>query len=156
VDVETTRRREKQGLQLMAAVSRRAAQGCQGAELITYTLCMPRPRQALILIAVLLWQALSWATPFVVGEHAQRLAHLLIHEEVVDHHHHNDDSIHLQEADKDAVHLHADGGIQPVGLVVNLTVLVPPDLLASLPKTPNLCPPSVCLAGLLRPPQTVA
>jgi hypothetical protein len=117
---------------------------------------MPRPRQALILIAVLLWQALSWATPFVVGEHAQRLAHLLIHEEVVDHHHHNDDSIHLQEADKDAVHLHADGGIQPVGLVVNLTVLVPPDLLASLPKTPNLCPPSVCLAGLLRPPQTVA
>jgi hypothetical protein len=61
----------------------------------TYTLTMLRTHQALILIAVMLWQALSWVTPFVVQEQSQRLAHLVIHEEVIDHHHHHDESIHL-------------------------------------------------------------
>lgn len=40
----------------------------------TYTLTMLRPHQALILIAVMCWQALSWVTPFVVAKQSQRLA----------------------------------------------------------------------------------
>lgn len=117
---------------------------------------MLRTHKALLLIAVMFWQALSWATPFVVGEQSQRLAHLVIHEEVVDHHHHPDDSIHVQATDNDAVHLHADGGIQPVGLVVSTTTLAPMGRPASPPQVAALCPPSVCLDGLLRPPQTNA
>ena len=122
----------------------------------SYTLTMLRPHQALILIAVMLWQALSWVTPFVVNEQSQRLAHLVIHEEVIDHHHHHDESIHVQETDNDAVHLHADGGMQPIGLAACMTTLAAPALPAAPPQTASICPPSVCLDGLLRPPQASA
>jgi hypothetical protein len=122
-----------------------------------YTADMVRTRKALILIAVMFWQALSWVTPFAVQEQAQRLAHVVVHEGVIDHHHHhNDASIHVQDSDNDAVHLHADGGIQPVGLVVGMTSLAPLGLPASPPRAAALCPPSVCLDGLLRPPQAAA
>jgi hypothetical protein len=117
---------------------------------------MFRSRQALVLIAVMLWQALSWVTPYLVAEQAQRLAHLVVHEEVVDHHHHPDDSVHVQAADNDAVHLHADGGTQPVGLVLGMTTLAPLGPPASPPRAAVMCPPSVCLDGLLRPPQAAA
>jgi len=40
----------------------------------TYTLTMLRTHQALILIAVMFWQALSWVTLFVVAKQSQRLA----------------------------------------------------------------------------------
>ncbi len=122
----------------------------------TYTLTMLRPHQALILIAVMFWQALSWVTPFVVDEQSQRLAHLVIHEEVIDHHHHHDESIHLQEAGKEAAHLHADGGMQPIGLAACITTLAAPALPAAPPQTASICPLSVCLDGLLRPPQASA
>ena len=122
----------------------------------TYTLTMLRTHQALILIAVMLWQALSWVTPFVVAEQSQRLAHLVIHEEVIDHHHHHDESIHVQETDNDAVHLHADGGMQPIGLAACITTLAAPALPAAPPQTASICPSSVCLDGLLRPPQANA
>jgi hypothetical protein len=112
-------------------------------------------RRALVLIAVMFWQSLSWAMPFVVEEQAQRLAHVMVHEEVVDHHHDDDDdSIHVAEADNDAVHLHADGGIQPMGLFSGLNALPTQALPAVQPQTVVRCPPSVCLDGLLRPPQT--
>jgi hypothetical protein len=118
---------------------------------------MSRLQRALVLIAVMFWQSLSWGMPFVVKEQAQRLAHVMVHEEVVDHHHHHhnndDDSIHVAEADNDAVHLHADGGIQPMGLFVGLNALPTQALPAAQPKTVVRCPPSVCLDGLLRPPQ---
>lgn len=41
----------------------------------------------------------------------------------------------------------ADGGIQAVGWVVSVTVWVPPDVLATMPKTSDLCPQAVSLAG---------
>lgn len=114
---------------------------------------MLRSRQALILIAVMFWQALSWVVPVVVAEQTQRLAHVMVHEEVVDHHHHHDESIHVQDADNDAVHLHADGGIQPVGLAASITALTSLSLPVLPPQAVVVCPPSVCLDGLLRPPQ---
>jgi len=112
-------------------------------------------RRALVLIAVMFWQSMSWAMPFVVEEQAQRLAHVMLHEEVVDHHH-NEDSIHVAETDNDAVHLHADGGIQPMGLFVGLNALPTQAVPAAQPQTVVRCPLSVCLDGLLRPPQTAA
>lgn len=117
---------------------------------------MPFRRHALILIAVMFWQALSWVVPFTVQEQAQRLAHLVMHEEVVDHHHHHhDESIHVQDVGSEAVHFHADGGNQPIGLAAD-KALPPPPLSASLPPTVVCWPPSVCLDGLLRPPQAAA
>jgi hypothetical protein len=117
---------------------------------------MSRSHNALILIAVMLWQALSWVTPFQVGAQADRLAHLVAHEVVVDHHHHQDESIHLEVAEHGATHLHADGGIQVVGMVLSMASLMPLNLPASPPETDMLYPPSACLGGLLRPPQASA
>jgi hypothetical protein len=104
----------------------------------------------------MLWQALSWVTPMQVGNQSDRLAHLVVHEVVVDHHHHQDESIHLEVADHSATHLHADGGIQVVGMVLSMVSLMPLSLPASSPETDMLYPPSACLGGLLRPPQASA
>lgn len=114
---------------------------------------MLRSHQALILIAVMFWQALSWVSPVVVTEQAQRLAHVMVHDEVVDHHHHHDEGIHLQDTDSNAAHLHADGGIQPLGMSAHIAALVSLGLPASPPQAVVFSPPSVCLDGLLRPPQ---
>ena len=112
--------------------------------------------KAIILIAVMLWQALSWVAPATVQELAQRLAHLVMHEEAVDHHHHHDEGIHVQDVGNEAGHLHADGGLQPVGLTADNTPLPPPALAASFPQALACWLPSVCLDGLLRPPQATA
>lgn len=121
-----------------------------------YTFDMRCSRQALILIAVMFWQSLAWATPHLVAEQVQRLAHVMAHEEVVDHHHHNDESVHVQNTDSDAIHLHADSGFQPVGLAVDLTASATLTLPALLPRAVVACQPSVCIDGLLRPPQAAA
>lgn len=114
---------------------------------------MLRSHKAFILIAVMFWQALSWLSPVVVTEQAQRLAHVMVHDEVVDHHHHHDESIHLQDSYGDAVHVHADGGIQPLGMTANIAAMSSMGLPTSLPQAAVFSPPTVCLDGLLRPPQ---
>ena len=120
-----------------------------------YTGRMTLRRHALILIALMFWQALSWVVPVTVQEQAQRFAHLVMHEEVVDHHHHHDESIHVQDVGTEAAHFHADGGSQPVGLAADKAPSLLP-VTASLPPTVVCWPPSVCLDGLLRPPQAAA
>lgn len=115
---------------------------------------MLRPRQALFLMAVMLWQALSWVTPLLVETQSQRIAHLVIHETSVDHHH--GASVQVQDADNDGVHLHADGGLQPMGLAVRTDTMAALALPGLPPRAVFSCPPSICLDGLLRPPQATA
>lgn len=113
----------------------------------------------------LLLQSVAWALPAQRAGQVERLAHEVAH--AIDHGHHQheaaghemDATLLLDDARVDGSHgphhSHVSDGVQLQGLPV-AAALAAPALPRSVPRawTP-VQPPSVDLAGLLRPPQSL-
>lgn len=121
---------------------------------------MSRVLSALIL--ALLWQSLVWALPSMAQERAEMLAHEWTHEQAPAHHHHPRDAsfdLDTVAADDTATasatgsHHHQDPAHQVPGLPALGVLTAWARFSASVPRSPELMPPSAVPEGLLRPPQ---
>lgn len=109
--------------------------------------------RALLLLMIMAWQTLSWATPLQINERVQHMAHAIVHTQEVGHHHHADESLHLDENTESASHYHVNQGVQPPALE--------PYFAWQPADPPSLTPlrfldtdfTSVTPDGLLRPPR---
>ncbi len=110
-------------------------------------------RQAHLLIAIMLWQALSLLVPFSVSTQVEQLTHLSVHQQQVDHHHHDDASLHLASDSDGTVHTHVDHGFQSGGLCSTAVEVAFVVLSSAVPAMPVAEPQTVFLDGLLRPPR---
>ncbi len=66
--------------------------------------------RALLMLLAILWQCLAMADPLAVFERGLEFEHAVLHAQAADHHHHDDLSVHLENDDGAALHLHPDGG----------------------------------------------
>lgn len=114
---------------------------------------MSRAHQALVLAALLIWQALAWAAPWAQRLELQTLAHAADHQDLAAHHHHQDATIHWDEVEGAELHIHADVWAQTLGLVPSMgwPWVAAVACIAQVERAAELA--SVCLEGLLRPPQ---
>ncbi len=119
---------------------------------------MVRQVQAVILIAVLLWQSLGMLGSAAVEQRAGELTHVAVHWQSVEHHHHADHALHLGENDAApeggvAQHQHPDSGFTPTGLVLSHQFALAPTRSQSLVEALQTVWLSATLDGLLRPPK---
>ena len=61
------------------------------------------------MLLAILWQSLVMVGPLAVSDRGQEFEHAVLHAQAADHHH-DDLSVHVENADGAAQHLHADGG----------------------------------------------
>jgi len=107
------------------------------------------------MVAVLIWQALAWVSPYQVALQSDAIAHAVVHVQEQDHHHHADRSLHLQDDAQEPPHQHADEGAQPPALMpVGASAAMPAPSAVRVAVTQREHR-SVDSDGPLRPPQPV-
>lgn len=117
---------------------------------------MNRVHRALLLLLVMFWQSLTLLAPISVSDRVERYRHMTVHSQEVDHHHHDDRFLHIEKTVMSIDHLHADNGIESVGVVSTLI-----DAKSSFkPLFPSVevsrIHMSTFLEGPLRPPKALS
>ena len=114
---------------------------------------MPYRLRAVLMLLAILWQSLVMVGPLAVSDRGQEFEHAVLHAQAADHHHHDDLSVHVENADGAAQHLHADGGFNnPAWLPVAGFEPSAAQLLAPIDRT-RAAAASSDLDRLLRPPK---
>ncbi len=118
-----------------------------------------RPARATwLLLAIMLWQALSCLSPFNIDAQIEQVTHLTVHltvhQQRTEHHHHDDASLHLAPDSDGTVHTHVDPGVQSGGLWPAPPEVVLDVFSGAVPAVPVTEPQTVFLDGLLRPPRS--
>ncbi|WP_372828092.1 hypothetical protein [Polaromonas sp.] len=114
---------------------------------------MARKFFALLLLLSVFWQSAGMAGSAAALGSVEASSHTVQHWQDAEHHHHDDGSLHADDSDGTAQHMHAESGANTTGLVSlgwrDLVMQRPaaPRALASPPH------PSPHPRGLLRPPQ---
>ncbi len=67
------------------------------------------------MLLAILWQSLVMVGPLTESHRGQEFEHAVLHAQTADHHHHDDLTVHVENADGVAPHLHADGGFNNTG-----------------------------------------
>ena len=109
-----------------------------------------------VLMLSVLHHALVMAGNGLMYHSGEGIAHAVLHWENADHHHHDDGSVHEEDSDESARHLHADSALSAVVLPTAPPVLEPHRFtypLAHAPAYPGAPP---FLEGPTRPPRLTA
>lgn len=111
----------------------------------------------LFLLTSILWQSIAMAGQGMVYDHAEGLAHAVLHLEKDGHHHHDDGTYHEDSSDQSSQHIQADD-------CLSVTELLPPVFCPALPqlglpapaKGLDCAPAAPFLEGPMRPPRLTA
>ena len=110
-----------------------------------------------VLITALLWQTFAMAQAGFAQDHADGIAHVLLHLENDPHHHHDDGTFHQDDSDESVKHVYADGSTNTAGVVPAHITSAQPDVGArvdfSLPAPRHDSP---VLEAPRRPPRFTA
>ncbi len=75
-----------------------------------------------LLLIVFLCQSLPVLASQGIAQRSLEIEHVTLHWQDTDHHHHDDRSLHVEDTDDDAQHVHADAGVNTWSTAMSLSI----------------------------------